>query len=140
MQLKSIWEFSFDLFPKTNINIVQMLNRSFPMELIFAMNLLNTNTWLLVSPIVLIILALLRLVLTIVIECMKPARDSVTIFLISYFISFVPPILSFIVFVLPSRLYLKEFKASLKSVQKTLKNYFNCKNSNWMTLAFSMHT
>jgi hypothetical protein len=91
---------------------------------------LHQHKYLIISPIVLIILALPRLILTFVIECIKSARDSVTIFLIGYFISFVPPILIFIVFVLPSKTYCDECKASLKSIQKTLTKYLCCRKSN----------
>jgi hypothetical protein len=81
-------------------------------------NELRQHKNLIISPIGLIILALPRLILTFVIECMKSARDSVTLFLIGYFISFVPPILTFVVFILPSKAYRKECKASMKSLQK----------------------
>ena len=68
---------------------------------------------LIISPLALIILALPRIIFAFTLDCMKSARDPVTLYLIGYFISFVPPILIFIVFVLPSETYMKEFKNSI---------------------------
>lgn len=68
---------------------------------------------LIISPLVLIFLALPRIIFAFTLDCMKSARDPVTLYLIGYFISFVPPMLIFIVFVLPSGTYVKEFKKSI---------------------------
>ncbi|CAF4679466.1 unnamed protein product, partial [Rotaria sp. Silwood2] len=68
-----------------------------------------------ISPMVLILVALPRILLAFLVECMKSARESVIIYLVGYFISFLPPILLFIVFVLPSTLYFKEFQRVMKS-------------------------
>ena len=65
---------------------------------------------LIISPFLLILLALPRIILAFTLECIKSAREPVTLYLIGYFISFVPPILLFVVFVLPSALYRKQFK------------------------------
>lgn len=65
---------------------------------------------LIISPIILILLALPRIVLAFQLECMQSARDPVTLFLIGYFVSFLPPLLLFIVFIIPSDLYRKAFK------------------------------
>jgi len=67
---------------------------------------------LLIAPIVLVILALPRLIISFVSKCMKSTGDS-WLFLVGYFISFIPPMLTFVVFILPSKFYRKEF---LKSV------------------------
>jgi hypothetical protein len=69
---------------------------------------------LLTAPIVLVILALPRLIITFVSKCMK-STDDVWLFLIGYFISFIPPMLTFVVFILPSEFYKTQFR---KSVQK----------------------
>lgn len=68
---------------------------------------------LMISPFILILLALPRIILAFTLDCMKSARESVALYLIGYFISFVPPILLFVTFVLPSQLYIKEFKQSV---------------------------
>jgi hypothetical protein len=75
---------------------------------------LRQHKYLIISPILLIILALPRIILAFTLDCMKSARESVMLYLIGYFISFVPPVLLFVVFVLPSDVYRKEFKNALK--------------------------
>jgi hypothetical protein len=69
---------------------------------------------LLTAPIVLVILALPRLIITFISKCMKSSNDS-WLFLTGYFISFIPPMLTFVVFVMPSKFYMKEFR---KTVEK----------------------
>jgi hypothetical protein len=71
------------------------------------------HKYLIISPLILIILALPRIIFAFILDCMKSARDPVTLYLIGYFISFIPPILLFVVFVLPSELYVKEFKQTI---------------------------
>jgi hypothetical protein len=51
---------------------------------------------------------------------MKSARDSVNLFLLGYFISFVPSLLTFVVFILPSRSYRKEFRTQINWMRKKL--------------------
>mgnify|MGYP001118537749 CR=1 FL=1 len=63
---------------------------------------------LLISPVILVILALPRLIITFTSGCMKSARDP-WIFLTGYFVSFVPSLTTFVVFVIPSSVYKKEF-------------------------------
>jgi hypothetical protein len=73
---------------------------------------LQQNKHLLTAPIVLVILALPRLIITFVSKCLKSSSD-VWIFLCGYFISFIPPMLTFIVFILPSKFYKKEFRKTV---------------------------
>jgi hypothetical protein len=68
---------------------------------------------LLISPLILVVLAIPRLVISFLSGCMKSARDS-WFYFIGYFISFIPSIMTFIVFVLPSDVYKKEFIESMK--------------------------
>ena len=68
---------------------------------------------LLISPFILIILAIPRLIISFLSGCMESAQDS-WFYLFGYFISFIPSIMTFVVFVLPSRIYMKEFKESMK--------------------------
>jgi hypothetical protein len=68
----------------------------------------------LISPLALVILSSPRLIISLMSTCMKSSRDP-WLYLCGYFISFIPTILIFIVFVLPCELYRKEFQESLKS-------------------------
>jgi hypothetical protein len=68
---------------------------------------------LLIAPFVLIILAIPRLIISFVSGCMK-STDDAWLFLVGYFISFIPSMLTFVVFVLPSKTYKKEFWTNVK--------------------------
>ncbi|CAF1469882.1 unnamed protein product [Adineta steineri] len=59
---------------------------------------------LLIAPVILVILALPRLIISYISNCMKSASNP-WIYLILYFISFIPPMLTFIIYVLPSKFY-----------------------------------
>jgi hypothetical protein len=67
---------------------------------------------LLTAPIVLVILTIPRLILTFVSKCVKSTGDS-WLFLIGYFISFIPSMITFIIFILPSKFYKKEFQKTI---------------------------
>jgi uncharacterized membrane protein YhaH (DUF805 family) len=69
---------------------------------------------LLTAPIVLVILALPRLIMIFLSKCMESTNDT-WLFLCGYFISFIPPTLTFVIYILPSKFYKKEFR---KSVQR----------------------
>ena len=75
---------------------------------------LREHRHLLISPVILIILHLPRLIISFTSGCMKSARNP-WIFLIGYFISCVPALLTFIIFVLPSETYKKEFADVVRS-------------------------
>ncbi|CAF0969766.1 unnamed protein product [Adineta ricciae] len=64
---------------------------------------------LLIAPVVLFLLALPRLVLSYSKICMNSAKDS-WLFLSGYFLSFIPTMITFLIFVLPSEFYTKECK------------------------------
>ena len=74
---------------------------------------LKNHKHLLISPAILIVLAFPRLILSFLSGCMESARDS-WFYLVGYFISFIPPMMTFVVFVLPSDVYKEEFHASMK--------------------------
>jgi hypothetical protein len=82
---------------------------------------------LILSPIGLVILALPRIILAFQLECMKSTRESVTFFLLGYFISFLPPLLLFIIFVLPSTVYRKAFNKSIMDYRKIIRGWIYCK-------------
>ena len=67
---------------------------------------------LLISPMILLILAMPRLIMSLVSGCVDPSNNR-WLYLSAYFISFTPPMLVFAVFVLPSELYTKAFKESM---------------------------
>jgi hypothetical protein len=63
---------------------------------------------LLISPCILIILAFPRLLISFLAGCMKTIREP-WLFLIGYFVSFIPSLMTFVVFVLLSTVYKEEF-------------------------------
>jgi hypothetical protein len=68
---------------------------------------------LIISPIILFILAFPRLVISFLSGCMKSIRDP-WLYFVGYFISFIPPLLTFVVFICPSDTYKKEFDKIVK--------------------------
>jgi uncharacterized membrane protein YwzB len=83
---------------------------------------------LLTAPIVLVIFALPRLIITFISKCMKSTGDS-WLFLVGYFISFIPPMLTFIVFILPSKFYKKEFHKSVHQYRTFLRRHLHLRSS-----------
>ena len=67
---------------------------------------------LLIAPCVLIILGIPRLIISFTFGCMKTSKDS-WLFLSGYYISLIPPLLTFILFVLPSSTYKQAFKKQI---------------------------
>ena len=74
---------------------------------------LNQHKHLLITPCVLVILALPRLIISLAPFCMKSTREP-WLFLSGYFIAFLPHISTFLLFVVPSSIYMNQFKAELK--------------------------
>ncbi|CAM2729668.1 unnamed protein product [Rotaria socialis] len=130
------YERTFDL--KCALNVIMALN-SFAMNCISALVIIyNTayiraksqekisfkqnlykqiavNKHLLISPFLLIILALPRLIISFLSGCMKSVNDS-WFYLMGHFISFIPSMMTFAVFVLPSDMYKKEFKQFIRNL------------------------
>ncbi|CAF0920155.1 unnamed protein product [Adineta ricciae] len=79
---------------------------------------------LIISPIILVLLALPRLIIAFISGCMKSFRDP-WLYLIGYFISFIPPALIFIVFVLPSDVYRKEFQKVIRQQQIAIRKFLS---------------
>jgi hypothetical protein len=73
---------------------------------------LSEHRQLMISPIILLVLSLPRLVISMLSGCVKASRNP-WLYLLGYFISFTSSMLIFIVFVLPSKLYRETFKKSL---------------------------
>ena len=87
-------------------------------------NQLQQHKHLLIAPVILVILALPRLILSFVSGCMKSAR-SPWLFLGGYFVSFVPPMLTFVIFVLPSKLYKREFHQTIRRHRQAIRTRLN---------------
>ncbi len=67
---------------------------------------------LLIGPCILVVLAIPRLIISLKSGCMKSSSDSF-LFLFGYFISLIPPLLTFILFVLPSDTYKQAFRKAI---------------------------
>ncbi|CAF4604191.1 unnamed protein product [Rotaria socialis] len=77
----------------------------------------------LLSSVVLVIIAIPRLIISFGSECMKSVQ-SPWLYLSGYFIPFMPPLLVFIIFVLPSEFYRKEFNEATLRIKKVLQSQF----------------
>ena len=73
---------------------------------------IHEHKQLLISPFILLLLALPRLIMSLVSGCVDPSENP-WLYLCGYLISFTPPMLMFAVFVLPSELYRKTFKDAM---------------------------
>ena len=78
---------------------------------------LKQHKHLLISPLILVILSLPRLIISFTLDCQKSSKHF-WFYLLGYFISFMPSVLIFLVFVLPSPTYKKEFKQVLSRIQR----------------------
>jgi len=78
------------------------------------------NRHLLISPYILILLALPRLIISFVAGCME-SNTNPWIYLISYLVSFIPSMLIFIIFVSPSKLYKEEFGKTVRQCHRTIR-------------------
>jgi hypothetical protein len=72
----------------------------------------NEHKQLVISPMILVLLASPRLLISLLSECLNPSLNP-WLFLSAYFISFIPSILMLLVFVLPSELFRQKFKETL---------------------------
>jgi len=75
-------------------------------------NKLNQHKHLLISPIILILLSLPRLIISFKLDCKKSSKHF-WLYLIGYFVSFMPSVFVFVVFVLPSTIFKKSFKQAI---------------------------
>ncbi|CAF0987415.1 unnamed protein product [Adineta steineri] len=72
---------------------------------------------LIISPILLLILSIPRLIISLLPGCAKTSKN-LWLYLGAYFISFTPSMLIFLIFVFPSKLYMKTFKQSLIRIRR----------------------
>jgi hypothetical protein len=82
---------------------------------------LQQHKHLLTASITLILLALPRLIISFINRCMRSAHEP-WLYLIGYYLSFTPTMLTFFVFVLPSTTYKNEFD---KLVEKTIRRFYS---------------
>jgi hypothetical protein len=75
------------------------------------------------SSLILFLIGMPRLIISLASKCMQSARNP-WLYLSGYFISFIPPLLVMIIFVLPSEFYRKEFKEATVRIQKTFQRRF----------------
>jgi hypothetical protein len=73
----------------------------------------NEHKQLIISPIVLLVLSVPRLIISLLNGCVKTS-GFLWLYLGAYFISFTPSMLIFMIFVFPSELYMKIFKESFR--------------------------
>ncbi|CAF1427844.1 unnamed protein product [Adineta ricciae] len=79
---------------------------------------------LLIAPVVLVILSIPRLIISFVSKCMKTNNNDVWLYLMGYFISFISPVLTFVIFIVPSKFYRKEFRKSVVQYRTLLRKRF----------------
>jgi hypothetical protein len=77
----------------------------------------NEHKQLVISPIVLVILLFPRFLISLLSGCVKAYRNP-SLYLFGYFMSFIPSSFIFIIFVLPSTLYKRQFRESIISWQQ----------------------
>jgi hypothetical protein len=76
------------------------------------------------SSVLLVLLAVPRLIISFLSGCMKSHRHP-ALFLAGYFISFVPPLLTFIVYILPSKTYKNHFDTLVQRYRTALRRLPN---------------
>ena len=80
---------------------------------------LSENKQLVISPVILLILASPRLIISLLPGCVDVSRNP-WLYLSAYFMSFIPSILDFVVFVLPSKLFRKKFNEAITRCRRRL--------------------
>ncbi|CAF3893717.1 unnamed protein product [Adineta steineri] len=78
---------------------------------------------LLTAPIVLVILGVPRIILIFTTNCMKSPSDG-WLLLLGYFISFIPPMLIFLIYILPSTVYRNTFRNTVKQYTTNILRWF----------------
>ncbi|CAF4071728.1 unnamed protein product, partial [Adineta steineri] len=77
----------------------------------------NEHKQLIISPVVLLVLSIPRLIISLLPGCVKTSKN-LWLYLGAYFISFTPSMLIFLIFVFPSELYMKAFKQSFNRIRR----------------------
>ncbi len=79
------------------------------------------HSHLLIASVVLVILSIPRLIISFISTCLKSNNQNSWLFLFGYLISFIPLVLHFILFVLPSKLFKEEFQKCLKHYRRLIR-------------------
>ncbi len=74
---------------------------------------------LIISPIILVVLTLPRLIISFLSGCVKVSNNA-WLYLLGYFVSFIPSMSIYFVFVLPSKFYKKQFQESIKFCRRRI--------------------
>ena len=105
---KNVFGVLFHFFLLLTFNIILAIKRRRNLQTDLSLYQITSeqvhqNRHLLISPCILIILSLPRLIISFLAGCMQ-SNSSPWIYLIGYLVSFLPSILIFVIFVLPSKL------------------------------------
>ncbi|CAF4452203.1 unnamed protein product, partial [Adineta steineri] len=73
-------------------------------------------------PFVLILFSISRVIISFASGCMKSMTDS-WLFLFGYFISLIPPLLTFVLFVLPSTTYKQAFRKAISRYRNIFRRH-----------------
>ena len=75
---------------------------------------------LVISPMILLLLSIPRLIISLLPDGVK-VSENLWLYLSTYLVSFIPSMLIFLIFVVPSEFYMKTFKQSFKSVRQCIR-------------------
>jgi hypothetical protein len=106
--ISSIWI----ILSRTRTRGIIQTDRTFQQHLYHQ---IKEHRHILIAPFVLILLNLPRLIISFVNGCMKSSREP-WLYLCGYFLSFIPSILTFIIFILPSKKYKDEFDIIIEHI------------------------
>ncbi len=79
----------------------------------------NEHKQLIISPVILLVLSIPRLIISLLPGCVK-ISENLWLYLSTHFISFIPSMLIFIIFVIPSELYMRAFKQSFNNARRLI--------------------
>ena len=85
---------------------------------------LRQYKYLLIAPTVLIILGIPHLILSFASKCMK-FNSNVWLYMVGYLIPFIPPMLTFVLFISPSEFYRTELRITMVRYRRMVTQRFN---------------
>ena len=106
---------------KVKQQLVILTNRSYKELLLEEIRELKH---LITGPIVLMLLTFPRLIMIFLSNCMQSSDDA-WIFLMGYFISFIPCMFNFIIFVMSTKFYKEQFRQTIKTYRKKMQRQRN---------------
>ena len=105
----NLFSAGYIIFRSARQRSIAQTNRSYKQHIL---EQLREHKQLLISPVILLGLALPRLIISLIPGCINPS-DNPWLYLFGYFISYMPPMLIFIVYIVPSELYMKTLKEGI---------------------------